>query len=547
MKRSRLLIVLLLIAAGAAFMFSKEGNTPEKGDGKDTVEQSITFALHSIPDSVDPGVTSETYAGPILNNAFEGLVTYDSENNIIPGNAEKWELSEDGLTYTFHLRPNLKWSDGSALNAHDFVYSWLRVITPETGSLYADQLLPYVVGAKDFFDGKASADKVGLKALDDNTLEVKLITPTPFFLGLLATYTFCPVQKATVEANGEKWTLSENTYVSNGPFKVTKINFNESYEFEKNENYWNAENVKLQKLKFVFIPESATALTAFRAGDIDGFWEVPTSDLPTLRAESDELITVRAFGTTFHIFNNAKPPFDNPLVRKAFNLAIDRKALIEDVLGTNDTPAYSLIAPGYVADGVDVTEGRSTYGMEPGAQPEKAREALAEAGYPDGKGFPEIEYYYSTNDTFKKTVEALTAMLTDNLGIKIKLKTADWAVYYADVKAGRYQLGQYGWGGDYLHPMTFLPLLVTKGVNNYTGYSNPKYDELVARIQNTIDQETAIGLMREAEDTLMKDYPMLPLFFRSYSYMMRKTTAGYFRTPLNNLYFRDAYVEAPGK
>lgn len=146
-------------------------------------------------------------------------------------------------TYTFHLRPGLKWSDGSTLNAHDFVYSWLRVITPATGSLYTDQLLPYVVNAKEFFEGKAGADQVGIKALDDNTLEVKLIKPTPFFLGLLGTYTFNPVQKATIEANKEKWTLSANTYVSNGPFKVTEIKFNESYIFAKNENYWNAANV----------------------------------------------------------------------------------------------------------------------------------------------------------------------------------------------------------------------------------------------------------------------------------------------------------------
>jgi len=506
------------------------------------VEQSITFALHSIADSIDPGYTAETYASPILTNIFESLVTYDSNNNLIPGQAASWEISDDGLVYTFHLRPNLRWSDGSTLNAYDFVYAWLRVITPSFGSLFADQMLPYVLNAQEFYTGNASADAVGVKALDDNTLEVTLVAPTPFFLDLCSTYTFSPVQQATVEANGDKWTLSADSLVCNGPFRVTEVNFNESYVFEKNPYYWNADNMKLEHLKFVYISETSTALTAFTAGEIDGFWEVPSSDLARLRAESDELIVVNAFGTTFHLLNNTAEPFDNLLVRKAFNLAIDRQALIEDVLGTNDSPAYALVAPGYVVNGVDVTAGRSSYELAPKAQPEAAQQALAQAGYPNGEGFPTITYYYSTNDTYKKTVEALTAMLESNLNINIELKTADWAVFYEDVQAGNYQIAQYGWGGDYLHPMTFLPLIVTTGVNNYSHYSNLDYDALVAQIQSDTNEEQAAKLIRQAEDISMSEYPVLPLFHRSYSYMMRNGTEGYFRTPLNNLYFRDAYV-----
>lgn len=519
-----------------------EPTEPTEPTDADTAGQSITFALHNIPDSVDPGITSETYASPILYNAFEGLITYDAENNIIPGNAERWEISEDGLVYTFHLREGLKWSDGSELNANDYVYSWLRVITPETASLYADQLLPYVVNAQEFYDGTVGAEEVGIQAPDPQTLVVTLKNPTPFFLGLLSTYTFCPVQQATVEANGNQWTLSADTYVCNGPFKVTQINFNESYVYEKNEHYWNAENVKLEQLTFVFIPDQSTALTAFETGEIDGFWEVPSDDLPRLRAESDELVTVAAFGTTYHLLNNLVEPFDNMLVRKAFNLAIDRQSLIEDVLGAEDPPAYALVSPGYMANGVDVTEGRSTYEMGPHTNAEAAQAALAEAGYPNGEGFPVITYYYSTDEVYKKTVEALAHMLETTLNIEIELKTADWAVFYADVQAGNYQIAQMGWGGDYLHPMTFLPLFVSDGVNNYSGYANPAYDDLVQQIQVCTDSTQEADLIRAAEDTMMADYPFLPLFHRSYSYMMSSDTAGYFRTPLNNLYFRDAYV-----
>lgn len=556
MKKNLCLLVVVLLAVMLVLGACGGGNTqqpdtppattPQSGSGTPAqpaaVEQSITFALHSIADSIDPGYTAETYASPILTNIFESLVTYDSDNNLIPGQAESWDISDDGLVYTFHLRSGLKWSDGSTLNAHDFVYAWLRVITPSFGSLFADQMLPYIVGAQDFYDGKVDADAVGVKALDDNTLEVTLVLPTPYFLDLCSTYTFSPVQQATVEKNGDKWTLSADSLVCNGPFRVTEVNFNESYVFEKNPNYWDAANVKLEHLTFVYISETSTALTAFEAGEIDGFWEVPSSDLARLRAESDELIVVNAFGTTFHLMNNSVKPFDNPLVRKAFNLAIDRQSLIEDVLGTNDSPAYALVSPGYVVDGVDVTAGRSSYGLAPKAQPEAAQQALAEAGYPNGEGFPTVTYYYSTNDTYKKTVEALAAMLETNLNINIELKTADWAVFYEDIQAGNYQIGQYGWGGDYLHPMTFLPLIVTTGVNNYSRYSNLEYDALVAKIQSGTDEAQSAKWIREAEDISMSEYPVLPLFHRSYSYMMSSDTAGYFRTPLNNLYFRDAYV-----
>lgn len=549
MKKNRLLSLVLLLLLAVVLLFSAcQGGTeptPDSDAGQEQtgeVEQTITFALHSLAKSIDPGITSETYASAILYNVFEGLVTYDAENNIIPGNAEDWTISDDGLIYTFHLREGLKWSDGTDLNAHDYVWSWLRVLTPETGSLYADQLMPYVVNAEEFYEGTASAEDVGIKALDDLTLEVTLKNPTPFFLGLLATYTFDPVQQATVEANGDQWTLSADTYIGNGPFYVKEIKFNESYIMAKNPYYWDAENVKLDNLIFVYITESTTALNAFEAGEIDGFWEVPSDSLPKLKAESDELVTVNAFGTTFHIMNNAVAPFDNVLVRKAFNLAIDRQALIYDVLGTDDTPAFSLVSPGYVVNGVDVTEGRSSYGMSATADPEAAQAALAEAGYPNGEGFPVVTYYYATNDTYKKTVEALVEMLENNLNIEIEMKTADWAVMYSDIQAGNYQIAQYGWGGDYLHPMTFLPLFLGGGVNNYSNYTDPVYDDLVTKTQMETDPEAAAVLIRQAEDQLMSTYPMLPLFHRSYSYMMSKDVAGYFRTPLNNLYFRDAYA-----
>ena len=543
MKKHVLVFLFIFAAAVAAYIPFSDREGASGTDGSKT-QQSVSFALNGVPGDIDPGTTSESYAYPLLNNAFEGLVTYDPHNSIIPGLAESWEISRDGLTYTFHLRPNLKWSDGSSLTANDFLYSWLRVITPETKSLYANQLLPYVVNAQEFHDGRVPADKVGIRAADDNTLIVKLVSPTPHFLRLLASYTFYPVKRTAVEAKGEGWTDSAKTYVSNGPFRVISINRGKSYELEKNEHYWNAANVKLERLKLVFFPDSTAALEAFRAKKTDGLWEVPANELASPGTENnDELITVNSFGTTFHIFNLKRAPFNNPLVRKAFNLAVDRDTLTRKVLGINDKLAYSLISPGYLLEGKDITYGRSTYEMGPNAYPAEARKLLAEAGYPNGEGFPEVIYYHSQNDTYKKTVEAIADMLKTNLNISVKLKSAPWAEFYRDIRNGDFQLAQFGWGGEYLHPMAFLNLMVTNSSSNYTGYSNPSYDRLVADIAKTSDSRKATVLIRRAEDLMMKDYPVMPLFFRSYSYMMRKNIVGYFRTPLNNLYFRDAFVK----
>ena len=544
MKKHSIVVLLFVFAAAAAIFIYLSDVTGKSETETSSPQQSISFALNGVPGNIDPGTTSEAYAYPILNNAFEGLVTYDSHNSIIPGQAESWEVSGDGLTYTFHIRPNLKWSDGSPLNAYDFMYSWLRVITPKTKSLSTNLMLPYILNAREFYNGSVRADKVGISALDENTLVVKLKAPIPYFLNLVASYTFYPVKKSEVEAKGEKWTDTADSYISNGPFRVVSINREAGYELTKNEHYRNASNVRIKQLKFNFYPDSTAALEAFKTGKADGIWEVPSSALASLKAENnEELVTVDSYGTTFHIFNLKSAPFNNVLVRKAFNLAVDRTALTRKVLGINDKLAYALVPPGYLLEGYDITDGRSTYEMGRSAYASEARKLLARAGYPDGKGFPEVVYYYSRNDTYKKTVEAIASMLKTNLNINVTLKSAPWADFYSDIRNGDFQLAQFGWGGEYLHPMAFLSLMITDAGNNYTGYSNPVYDRMVADIPEESNAKEAALKIRKAEDLMMRAYPVMPLFFRSYSYMMHKNIGGYFRTPLNNLYFRDAFIK----
>ena len=517
-------------------------------------EQKIIFALHNEPDSIDPGITDNTFAIPILFNAFEGLVAYDTENNIVAADAENWEISEDGLTYTFHLRDNLKWSDGTPLTAQDYLYSIKRVITPATGAKYAYMVTDYIKGAAEYYDllGSGTADEaaiaeaeanLGVTAPDDQTLVITLNNTTPYFLGILAMWTYAPVQQATVEANGDSWTQSPDTFICNGPFKVSAMSFGEGVTLVKNENYWDAANVQLEEVEHRYILDMSTALSAFESGEIDGMMSVPSADLPRLKAESDSLTIWPAFGTTYYLLNNAVEPLDDPLVRQALNLAIDRTALIDSVMQSTDTPALALVGPGYVVDGEDFTEGRSDFGLSTTANVEEAQRLLAEAGYPNGEGFPTLRLGYYTDTVVKKVAEAMQQMFKQNLNIDLEITTADWAVYYEQVQAGDYDIAAMGWGADYLHPMSFLPLFETGSTQNYSNYSNPEYDALVEQARVEPDAQTAMDLMRQAEALMMEDYPFIPVFYRSYPMMMQTYVKGWSRSPLNYFYLKDAYVE----
>ena len=549
MKKMLLLFLVLVVASTAVFAGGKgeEPASPAAASAADSapamVEQKLTFALQNEPDGLDPGITNNSFASPILLNTFEGLVIYDANNSIVGGSAESWDISDDGLSYTFHLRKNLKWSDGTALTARDFVYSYLRVLDPALGAQYTEMLTAYIAGAAEYYAGTADADSVGIKAVDDNTLVITLLQPTAYYIGILGMWVYSPVNEATVTANGDKWTRSADTFISNGPFKMQKIAFGEGYELVKNPNYWNAANVKLEKLNFRFIPDPSTALVALDQGDIDGQWEVPSADLPSLKANSDALQIIPSYGTTYYEVNCSKAPYDNPKVRLALAMALDRTAIIENVLQSTDSPAYSLIAPGYSVDGVAYDEGRSNFGLSATADVEGARAMLADAGYPGGEGFPTLELSYYTNETVKNIVEAMQQMWQENLGIKVNVSTEEWAVYYENIQALNYDVGAMGWGADYMHPMTFFPLRLSDGVMNNSGWGSAKYDELVKQAQSETDPLKAMKLMRDAEDVLMAEMPLIPLYYRSSPKMMAPYVKGWYITPLNNMYLSGAYIE----
>ncbi len=506
--------------------------------------QEITYVLSNEPDGIDPGITNNSFASIFLVNCFEGLATYDTQGNVVPGTAESWDISEDGTVYTFHLREGLKWSDGSPLTANDFVYAYKRVLDPATGGQYVNMLTDYIVGAAELYAGTGSEEDLGIKAVDDQTLEITLLQPSSWFIDMLTMWVFDPVQEATITANGEQWTNSADTYVCNGPFKITDMNMGEFVELSKNENYWDAENVTLNKITLRYVLDKATGLTAYESGEVDGLDSILSSDVARLKAEGAGVQTATSFGTTYYNINCSKAPYDNPLVRKALNLAVDRDALINNVLQVDAIPAYNLIGPGYVVDGVDFADGDSTWDLSPTADVEAAQAALAEAGYPNGEGFPTMQLSYYSDDNVKKVVEALAEMFENNLGIEVEISSADWAVFFEDVQNGNYEVAAMGWSADYVHPMSFLPLLKTGDVNNNSFYSNADYDALVEQVRSESDPQKGWDLMKEAEATAMAEYPLLNLYYKSSNYAMKDYVTGYFMNASSSLFFKGAKVIA---
>lgn len=531
------------IAEATTEAAGSEASTEGAGDTL-ADKQEMTFVLNNEPDSIDPTVTSNSFATPFLANCFEGLVTYDESGEVVPGNAESWESNDDLTVYTFHLRDGLKWSDGSDLTANDYVYSALRVLTPSTTAQYLNMISDYVVNGQEYYDGKVGAEEVGVKALDENTLEYTLKAPCPYFVDLVSMQVYFPVQKAAVEANGDKWTQSADSYISNGPFKVTQINMGESYVLEKNENYWNAENVTLEKLTYRYILDTSTALTAFENGEVDGVRMVPSGDIARLKAEKSGLNTAPIYGTVYYNFNCEKEPYNNPLVRKALNLAIDRDALINNVAQLDAVPAFSFYAPGYVVDGKDLTDGRSDFGLSSTANPEEAKKALAEAGYPDGEGFPTVQLSFYSDDNVKKIAEAIKEMWEQNLGIKVEVSSADWAVFYSDVQAGNYEVAAMGWGADYINPMSFLPLLYTDDITNNANYSNADYDAAVNQIKVEKEPAKFAELVKKADEIASSEYAVLPLYYKAENFLLKDYVKGVYMTSSSNLYFKDAKVMA---
>lgn len=556
MKLKKRLIALSLAAVLGVTLLAGCGGSKETGeqpaptDGGTTTEEPaqagggvIIHNLGSDPKTIDPALNSAVDGHQVIQSAFEGLCRVDENQKAVPGMAESWEVSEDGVTYTFHLR-DAKWTDGQPVKAGDFVYAWKRAVDPATAAEYAYQMY-YLKNAEKINAGEMSLDDLGVKAVDDKTLEVTLESAVPYFLELLAFPTYMPVREDIVSADPEGWALNMETYISNGPFKVTEWNHDDVMKLVKNENYYDADKVKLDGIDYVFIVESSTAFSAFEAGEIDYMEAVPSEQIALLQEKNDPNFKIYPYlGDYFYVFNVNAEPVNKPEVRKALAYAIDRKQIVEQVTKAGQMPAKGFVPAGIpMSDGKDFQETSGDHGMaEDLSKVEEAKKLLADAGYPNGEGFPAVEILYNTSEGHKAIAEAIQAMWKDNLGINVELRNEEWKVFQTTRNTKQYVIARHGWIGDYVDPMTFLDMWVTGGGNNDADYSNPKYDEAIAKAKSSVGAERDQAML-EAEKILMEDMPVMPIYYYTNAVMMRENIKNAPKSPLGPVDYKEAYVE----
>ena len=569
----------------------------------------FTFCNETEIKSVDPAIVTGVPEARIVMALYEGLVNWDPKTLApIPGVAESWEFSPDKREYTYHLRHNAQWSDGTPLTAHDFYYSWQRVLDPKTASEYVYQLSNYMTNAKKYnaaevaigdpvevelkntdpnlpgargkvikgklvkleavlsrADPKTTInictwwtrswrwsdlhiytvrigdrdrrfcteaepdtelceqvlldfDQVGIKVIDDYTLQVTINDPTPYFLMLSGFQTLMPVNRKCVETYGYPAWTKPGHIVTNGAYSLKFRYLRDRIRLEKNPHYWNRESVQLGVVDALCVSADTTALNLYLTGKVDWITTVPSTAIPKLLADKrTDFQPATELATEFYRINVTKPPMDNPKVRRALGLAVNRPEIISTVTRMNEPPAYSFVPPslpGYAAAEC------------PPENVVEARRLLAEAGYPEGKGFPKIELLYNEGGMAKPIAELLQNRWQKNLGISFELKKLEWTAYLTAQRELDYSVSRSGWTGDYLDPMTFLGIFVTGGTDNYTGWGNPEYDQLIQDATKEPDVAKRFALLHRAEEILMHEMPIIPLFFRTSKNMVRPYVQG---------------------
>ncbi|CAD2072360.1 peptide ABC transporter substrate-binding protein [Phocicoccus pinnipedialis] len=504
--------LLLLLVSGivlAACNFGGGGDADKSEDGEAMKELNVSIT--SDPPAFHPALATDTTSGAILASAFEGLTRLDAKGEPTEGMAEKVEVSEDGKTYTYTLR-DAKWSNGDSVIAEDFVYAWKWALDPENAADYAYQLY-YIVGAEEYNNGEGSADDVGVKALDEKTLEVTLVNPTPFFDELTAFYTYFPVNSKLAEENPDWYKdPSGDDFVGNGPFNLDEFASADHITLSKNDNYWDKDNVALDKVNISMIESEATALKEYQAGNLD-YLGAPfnTIDLNALDGfkEDGTLNVSDQAGTYMIVFNTKDDILGNKNIREALTTAIDRDGLIENVTKGEQKPGSGLVpltmtgfeepADYFKSNDIDAAKAALDKGLE-------------ELGL-DKPSDLKIKLSYNTSEAHAAIMQFIQQGWAKNLGIDVSLDNSEWQVYLEQLDAGEYQAGRYGWVGDFNDPINFLEIFKRDGGNNQTGWTNKEYTDLLNQAATETDEAARTQNLKDAEEIFMKDFPIAPIYF----------------------------------
>ena len=527
------LVCLLLTAGGCA----RHATLVEAG----TRDQVLHFGNKDEPSDLDPHINDALSTGVILGSLFEGLVTYAGDGKtLLPGTAEKWEISADGLTYTFHLRANAQWSNGVPVTSKDFLDSYLRILDPQLGAENAGYLFP-IRGARDFLEGRSKdPGAVGIQAPDPRTLVITLTHPAPYLLSLLARDPFYPVYMPSLDANGGRhqrggpWTRP-GALVSNGPFTLNEWKPNAYVSVVRNPRFWDAGRIRLREVRFYPTDDEDSEERAFRAGQLHVTARTPKTKVAAYDASGvDELHLMPLLRTYYVTFNVARAPFTDSRVRRAFSLAVDRERLVHAALDRLGTPAYSLVRPG-------------TGGYSPPRgfrfDPQEARSLLAAAGYPGGAGFPPVEFTLNGNTGVAlATGEVIQAMWAENLGVHVAVAPIEFKAYLSASREKQFQclLDSWSYISD-AHDM--LELGATGDPNNDAGASNAAYDEAIAASENTVDTAARWAAFDTAESINAREAFYSPLYFYNQGVLLQPSVRGWRDNGLDVVGWRELYLQ----
>ncbi|MFT6758258.1 MAG: oligopeptide transport system substrate-binding protein [Chitinophagales bacterium] len=490
-----------------------------------TANQVLHLGNGSEPSGLDPHLITDVGASRIVAELLEGLIGLDPKTLAAePAAASSWKVSADLKTYTFYLNPNGMWSNGDKVVAQDFVYSWQRLLMPDLASEYSYQLF-VVTGAEDYHTGIIEDfNSVGVKAINDLTLQVELQAPTPYFLTLLSHPSTFPVHRPTIEEFGDiddpgsLWTRAGN-YVGNGPFVLTEWALNRIIRIEKSPSYRDAEKIKLNEVRFYPIDNLSTEERMFRANTLHITESIPSEKIAVYQAKNSREIKISPyFGTYYYRINTLKPPMDDKRIRLALAMTIDRQKIVTAITKGGQIPAYNFTPPD--------AEGFTARAKIP-FDIERAQQLLADAGYPDAEGLGPIEILYNTSEGHKKIAIAIQQMWKLALGIDVKLYNQDWKSSLITISNLDYQVARSAWIGDYPDPNTFLDTMTTGNGNNRTGFTNGEYDALIRKAANTMDQQQRFEYFQQAEQILTEEVPVIPIYTYTQNYLRSNDVKGW--------------------
>jgi oligopeptide transport system substrate-binding protein len=477
------------------------------------------------PNSLDPHIATGNTASYILYDLFVGLTTFDAAGKIIPGAAESWSVSEDGLTYTFKLRAGLKWSDGSALTSEDFLYAVRRVLTPTTASRFASFFFP-VRGARSILKGELPPEQAGVKAPDARTLIYQLEYPAPYFLQTLASNVASPVPRRQIEQLGRQWTRA-GKMLSNGPFTLAEWVPNDHVTLRKNPNFYDAAGVRIDTVKWYPTENQATSLKRYRAGEVDILLNFPNDELPWLKQNiPDEVKIWPGLLLSYLLLDNTRPPFNDARVRRALAISLDREGIVEKIVTPGSPPAYAMTPPavtGYQPPQPDYRK----VSME--QRLVEARRLLQEAGYGPARPLA-FDLKYSTLEENRRLTVAMAAMW-QRIGVKASPLNVDLNALNKAARTRDFAAMLYTWFGHTDDPYTFLGLVESRNPSNYSGYANPAYDALLREANAVMDPARRAAMLSQAEAKMLADQPVIPVAFLVRRFLVKPYVQGFQPNP----------------